>query len=286
MKNIFSQEFWRELIKFNDKKTTAGWLKRFSLPAIIGELKLTRCFVMAGNLAYISILAIVPLMAVSFSILTAFPIFSGIQDTIQKFILTNFVTAFAQTVQEHLQQFLAQTTQLSISGLVMLLITAFVLIAAVEKAFNDIWQVKNHRKFTHAFLLYWAILTFIPILVGGSFLFSSYLLKNFLGEHVILFSVLSVLMPYICTYLGFYFMYLVVPNCSVSAKQAAVGALIAGILFEIARILFGWYMAYFADYTLIYGALAVIPTFLVWLYLFWTIVLLGAVFASRVGAYS
>jgi len=236
---------------------------------IVKQFFAENCPMQAASLSYVSLLSIVPLMTVSLSILSIFPVFKGIGDQIQKFIFENFVASSAQTVQQYFQTFMAQTAKLSIPGMLFLLVTAVLMIFAMEQAFNRIWKVQKHRNTVQAFLMYWAVLTFTPILIGVGLVMSSYLLSfSFIKISLIT-------LPYLLTFAAFTLLYVIVPNCKVRIRHAALGALIATILFEAAKYGFTIYIAHFPTYKLIYGALAVLPIFLVWLYLSWLIVLFG-----------
>ncbi len=209
-------------------------------------------------------------MTLSFNILSISPVFKGISDQIQQFVFKNFVAASAQTVQHHIQTFINQTATLSVPNTLFLFITAVLMIFALERSFNKIWQVKKPRNIVQAFLMYWAVLTLTPILIGAGLVMSSY----FLSFHLIQTGLM--VFPYILTFLTFMLLYTVVPNCKVKIRYAASGALIATILFELAKYGFTQYIAFFPTYKLIYGAIATIPIFLIWLYLSWLIILFGA----------
>jgi membrane protein len=239
----------------------------------------------AAGLSFVSLLALVPLATLMFTILTAFPALASVEDKIQKFIFANFVTSSAQALQNYLQWLIAQTVKLSITGTIGLLITAVLLIFSVEYAFNRIWKVAKHRHPVQAFLLYWAVLTLLPILVGAGFAFSAHFASTTIESNLANFpwleSGLALIFVYFLTFLVFYLLYLLVPNCKVMARQAAIGALVATVLFEVIKYLFTLYIINLANYTIIYGALAIIPIFLVWLYVAWLIVLFGAFVSAR-----
>jgi membrane protein len=240
------------------------------LRAIITNFFNEGCPMMASGLAYISLLAIVPLMTVSLSVLAVFPAFKGIGEQIQKFIFDNFVTSSAQTIHQYLQAFMSQATKLSLPSTLSLLITAVLMIFAIEYNFNKIWHIQKHRNAIQAFLMYWAVLTLAPILIGVGFVITGTAL------HTVINKTISDMFPYLFTFLALTLLYTLVPNCKVKIRYAMPGAIIATILFELAKHSFAFYITNFPTYTLIYGALAAIPIFLVWLYLSWLIVLFGA----------
>lgn len=237
---------------------------------IIKHFFAENCPMQAASLAYISLLSIIPIMTLSFNILSISPVFKGISGQIQQFIFKNFIASSAQTIQQHIQTFINQASTLSVPNMLFLFVTAVLMIFAMEQAFNKIWQVKKSRNIVQAFLMYWAVLTLTPILIGAALVMSPYFLSfHFVQAGLIIF-------PYILTFLAFMLLYTIVPNCKVKIRYAASGALIATILFELAKYGFTQYIAYFPTYKLIYGAIAAIPIFLIWLYLSWLIILFGA----------
>jgi membrane protein len=234
----------------------------------------------AAGLAYVTLLALVPLLTVSLSILSAFPVFGAVQTKIQTLIMNNFVASSAQVAQTHLQEFVKQAAQLSYAGILSLLITAVLMIFSMEQAFNHIWRIHKHRNIIQAFLLYWAVLTIVPIVLGAGFMFSSYLVSI---PSIAAFSLLpkiksfsSFFLPYIFATIAFSLLYVGVPNCKVKIRYAIIGGLVAAALLQVLKYGFAYFINHFANYTLLYGALAAIPIFLLWLYLFWVVILVGA----------
>lgn len=254
------------------------------------QFVLDNCLMRAAALAFTSLLSIVPLMTVSFTIMTAFPIFKQLGVVIQNFIFQNFVATSAQVVQGYLQQFAGQAANLSATGLVFLVITAVLMIFNMEKAFNAIWRVKRSRKGVPAFMMYWSLLTFIPILLGIGFAISSYLFSlpfiegttRILGLREPILRIF----PYWLTFVAFSVLYITLPNCKVFVRHAVVGGAVATILFELAKYAFGLYVLNFPTYELLYGTLSAIPIFLLWVYLSWLIILFGAVVAHVCGEWN
>jgi membrane protein len=239
----------------------------------------------AAALAFITLLSIVPLMTVSFSILAAFPVFKGLGNRIQEFIFSNFVASVAQVVQQQLQTFINQTKTLSVPGTFFLLITAILVIFALEYAFNKIWRVQKRRNLIQALVMYWAVLTLTPVLIGTGFLISSYLISSPFVSVIIKPGTREIILtvsPYVFTFLAFTLLYVVIPNCKVRIWHAAIGAIVATLLFELAKYGFTFYIINFPVYRLIYGALAIIPIFLIWLYLSWVVILFGALVSHSV----
>ncbi len=241
----------------------------------------------ASALSFSTILALVPLLAVVFSALSLFPIFETWSGAIQDFIYRNFLPALGDQVQQYLQEFSANTGQLTLWGLIFLLVTSLTLLATIEDAFNEIWQVKSGRSIGIRILVYWAMLTLGPILIAASLSMSSYLLSaSILQEPGIVTSLKTQLLsflPFILELVAFVLFYLAVPNCEVRFKHALIGGVMAALLFELAKFGFTQYLLRVTTYQLIYGALAALPVFLIWIYLSWLVVLIGAYITAAFG---
>ena len=238
------------------------------------------CLTRAASLAYTTLLCLVPLATVSFYVFTAFPTFKDLGAQIQDFIFSNFVAEAAKVVGQYMQTFINQAGKLSVFGMVFLLGTAVLLVFSMEQIFNAIWHVKRNRHGVTAFLLYWAVITLIPIAIGMVFVLNEYFWRlPFLASSNLAHfrQIMALCVPYIATFIAFLLLYQALPNCKVPVKSAMLGALVATILFELSRRAFALYILNFATYQLIYGALAAMPVFLVWLYISWVVVLFGAV---------
>lgn len=247
-----------------------------------------KCFETAGALSYTTLFAIVPLLAAVFAILSVFPAFAGLRDHISEFIFRNFVPAAGRSVQGYLLQFADNASRLTLVGLLFLLASALMSMASIEDRFNRIWRA-GARRGTARFLLYWAALTLGPLLVAAgvgasSWVYAQPLWRGVAGTGVPGFR-LWLLAPFLITWLGLGLLYRVVPNRRVRWRDAALGALLAAIAFELARKGFVMYVGRFASYREVYGALAAIPIFLIWVYLSWVIVLLGASFTAALAAF-
>ncbi|WP_208617326.1 virulence factor BrkB family protein [Pantoea cypripedii] len=233
----------------------------------------------AGNLAYVSLLALVPLVAVVFALFAAFPVFSDISEQLKNFIFTNFVPAAGNTIQRYLEQFVANVNKMTAVGAVSLIVTALLLMHSVDSALNVIWRSDKKRPVVYSFAVYWMILTLGPLLAGASLAISSYLLSlrwvNVSGVNSLIEQALR-LFPLLLSILAFWLLYSIVPTRRVPARDALVGAVVAGLLFELGKKGFALYVTMFPSYQLIYGVLAVIPILFLWVYWTWCIVLLGA----------
>ncbi len=234
----------------------------------------------ASALAYTTLLSLVPLVAVVFSFLGALPGFGGFEDDIRNFVFSNFVPAFGETIDEYLNQFTGKAKQLTLTGVLFLLVIALMLMATIENAFNRIWKVGEKRRSAVRFLIYWLLLTLGPILLGTGIASTSYFLSlpavDTLGGWLGIQKQLLSLLPFLTTSIALTLLYMLVPNCYVPARYAAIGGLSAAALFETVKYGFGYYVKTVPTYEAIYGALAILPIFLIWIYLSWVVVLLGA----------
>ena len=239
-----------------------------------------RCLRSAAALCYTTLLSLVPLTAVAFSIFAAFPVFETLADDIQTFVFNNFVPAAGEVVQEYLLQFTEKASKLTTVGIIFLILSALLLMNTIEGALNDIWYVTSTRNFMSKFMVYWAVLTLGPVLMGASLAITSYLtsLPLFSGTELMtgLKTRLLGMLPFLATTLACTLMYTAIPNTQVPIRKAVIGALVAATLFELAKKGFAYYVTNFPTYEMVYGALATIPVFLVWVYLSWTVILLGA----------
>ncbi len=238
------------------------------------------CYQSAAALTYVSLFAVVPMMTVTFSMFTLVPAFNDVGLQVREMIFDNFLPSAGLEIQSYLEQFSTQARRLSLVGVGILVVTAYMMLRNIERVFNRIWKTPGPRRGVSAFLLYWAMLSMGPFLLGAALLMSTYLLSVRLFEGDLGANAISLVfgyLPWLLTALAFTLMYIVVPNCKVAFRNAVTGGLVAAIAFEVAKTGFGYFVANSA-YTSIYGAFATLPIFLVWVYVSWMIVLGGAEF--------
>ncbi|WP_392558485.1 virulence factor BrkB family protein [Orbus mooreae] len=240
----------------------------------------------AASLAYTSILALVPLIAVIFSLLAAFPIFNEASQAFRELIYDNLAPTASDTIQEYVDQFIANTNRMTVFGLIGLMVTSLLLIRSIDNTLNYIWRTTRKRSIMYNLTMYWTVLTLGPILIGASIAISSYIFSvNWLSDIPVA-SIFLKFLPFIISIIGFWLLYCIVPTESVPVKESIIGALIAAILFELGKKLFTLYVTSFPTYQLIYGVLASIPLLLVWIYFSWCIILFGAEFAVALVDYN
>lgn len=239
-----------------------------------------RVHIIAGYLAYVSLMSLVPLMVVMFSVMTAFPLFAEIKVALENFVYNNFLPTSSQAIQQHIGGFVNNASKMSVVALSFLFLFAMLLMSAIDKSVNHIWQVKKKRRWITSFSIYWLVLTLGPILASVSIALSSYVISLVplsVEESTSIGRSFLYLLPFIVSSVTFCFLFLAVPNTNVAIKYAAIGAVISAILFEVAKKLFAIYVLALPSYQAIYGALATIPILFLWVYLSWLIVLTGVV---------
>lgn len=253
----------------------------------IGEDRIPQ---VAGSLTFTTMLALVPLATVAFALFTAFPIFSSFQASLQFFLADHLMPAqLNDQIFKYLNQFASKAKGLTTIGMIILFVTAVMTMMTVESAFNVIWRVRKARPVAQRVLVYWAIITLGPILIGVSLSISSYLFTQSMS-----FSAAQRITPLIewalagaalpLTALAFTILYVYLPNCRVEWRDAVIGGVIAAVAFELGKRGFGYYVRRIPTYTAVYGAFAAVPLFLLWMYLCWFITLTGAMISSALPA--
>ena len=264
---------------FSIVKSDMIWLFCF-VPYVFQQFFARRSPQSASSLAYTTLLSLVPLIAVMFSFFGNLPVFKDLSEVIQEFVFNNFVPSFGQTIRDYLINFSIKASHLTTTGSILLVIIALMLMSTINSALDNIWHITKQRRMIARFLVYWAILTLGPILIGIGLYSTSYLfalpLIESVDSAVMIKSRLLALMPFFTTSIAFTLLYILVPNTHVNRRHAITGGVSAAILFELAKYAFGLYVRAVPTYQVIYGAMAVIPMFLIWIYVSWLIVLLGA----------
>ena len=235
---------------------------------------------LAGSLTFTTLLSIVPLLTVALATAMAFPVFDEAISTLQLFLFENFLPDAdgLEKLTEQLLSLSEQSARLTAIGLGFLLVTAVMLMLTMDDALNRIFRVRRRRPLGQRLIMYWSVLTLWPILIGASLSATSMLIGTQAGG-------LLRLVPFLFTWAALTVLYILVPYRRVDLRHAAAGALLAGIAFELAKRAFALYLMKFPTYTLIYGAFATLPIFLVWMYLSWLVVLAGAIFTAMLPGY-
>ena len=247
---------------------------------ILRHFYLSNGMQVASSLAFTSLLSFVPLLTVMFGLFGEISVLQNFSTLIQNFIFANFVPEFGQTIEQYIYIFSTKASQLTISGSVFLVLIAMMLLATIDNSFNRIWKIKKKRNPIKRILIYFSLLIMGPLLIGIGLALTSYLLSiPVIADVDTTFNVKTHLLgwlPFLMTSIAFILLYILVPNCYVYKKYALSAGVICAILFELAKYGCGIYVKEMSGYENIYGALAILPLFLVWIYISWVIILFGA----------
>ena len=239
-----------------------------------------RCLMVAGSLTYTTLLALVPVFAVTLTLTARVPMVRDFILQVKSFILKNFLPDVAgRMVGVYMEQFAQNAARLTVIGLVIILVTAIALLFTIDGAFNAIWRTKQRRSWWKRLLAYLSLLSFGPLLIGASLSITSYLVhwsSQFDRVLPLLDDWLLKIIPFGLTALALVLAYRTVPNRYVPTRHAIIGGVLAAILFEIVKHLFVAYIIRVPTYSLVYGAFASVPIFLLWLFCCWMVVLVGA----------
>jgi membrane protein len=246
------------------------------------------CLAGAGALSYTSLVALVPLTAIALAVLSAFPGFADAREQLLGYIIRGLVPEVGAEVEWWFRYFAGTSARTTTIGVLALAVTAVLMLATIEDQLHQIWRVKSPRPWVQRILAYWAILTLGPLLLGVSFSLPSYIdlfVRNVGFNPTAITQEAGVqqllrIVPLLLEVLAFTLIYALIPNCSVRWREAAVGGVVAALLIEGLKIGFAIYLAWFSSYRAVYGALAAIPIFLLWMYVAWGAVLFGAVVAA------
>jgi membrane protein len=238
----------------------------------------------ASSLTFTTTMALVPLMTVTFAVFTAFPIFGSFRKALEAYLVQNLVPELiAKPVLATLTQFALKANRLGTAGLVLLVITAVALMLTIDRTLNAIWRVRRPRPLAQRVLIYWAVATLGPLLLGVSLSLASYALSASRGLVSALPGGVALafdLAEFMLMVTGFAALFRFVPNTPVRWVHAFAGGLFVATGVDLARRALAWYLGAVPSFTNIYGAFATVPILLLWIYLGWVIVLLGAVIAA------
>ncbi|MGO1118531.1 YihY family inner membrane protein [Rhodovibrionaceae bacterium A322] len=247
------------------------------------------CTRQAAGLSYASLLALVPLLVIGLAVLSAFPSMADSEEQIKKLFYELLTPTGQEELTQYLDSFLSNARRMTAPGLLALGVTALLLLSNVNGALNAVWRVSDPRPIAMRFLVYWALLTLGPVLIGASLTISSFAFALVQqadsvvpGSFILLQRLLSVGL----TAGGLALLYYLVPNRNNLLSHALIGGVFAALLLELLKFGFGLYVVKFPSYQAIYGALAAIPLFFIWMYLAWSVVLLGAEMAAAVPEWS
>tara|TARA_B100001971_G_C18233930_1_gene565816 strand:+ start:262 stop:1491 length:1230 start_codon:yes stop_codon:yes gene_type:complete len=252
-----------------------------------GQFNVDDCKDTAAALTYQSLFALVPLVTVFYILIAAVPASSGLERMIEDYIFANFIPEFGVSVQERLHDFSDQARNLTGPGVLLLVVTCYFMLSTIERALNEIWHVEEVRKGLQRFLLYWAVMSVVPLslvfaLIITTLIFSLPLMEGMAATASSL--RLVAVIPWMLSVMVFTLIYAAVPNCRVPIKHALIGGIITALVSELAKNLFVMVMSQ-GSWSVIYGAFAAVPLFLFWIYLSWNILLGGAELVRALSVY-
>jgi len=247
---------------------------------VIARMRALRLASTAGSLAFTTLLGLVPLATVAFTFAARFPMFERSLETLQSFLFQHMLPGSADIVIEHYREFTAKAANLTGISIVFIFFTAALVTATVEREINAIWGIVRGRRIAHRLLVYALGLTVGPVLVGASMSATTWLFAQSLAAVPFTGLAVDVLLkpaPLLFSIAALTLTYSFVPARPVAWRHALVGGTAAAVAFEAAKYAFAWYLTKVPTYELVYGALAALPVFLIWIYVCWLIVLSGAV---------
>lgn len=240
----------------------------------------------ASSLSYTSLIALVPVLAIALAIFSAFEGFSEIRQQVQEFIITKMVPDAGADISVYFNEFISATAKLTTIGVVGIALTAILLLSTIENSFNFIFKVSKPRRLTTKITLYWTVITLGPLLLGTAFSLRGYAAFNDVLQSVPEIQMfLGSVLPFVLTWLVLTGVYIFVPNKNVGFINALIGAFVAMFLFWVLKNGFALFMLKNNVYKTLYGAVAVVPLMLIWMYLYWAAVIFGAVVTSAIQEY-
>lgn len=264
-----------EVLAFPWRSTAATLWERF---------RADRLGLTASSLTFTTVLALVPFFAVALSVFTAFPAFAHLQEALQRWLIESLIPeSIAEHVTGYLTQFAGKASKLGAAGFAGLTVTAVSLMLTIDKTLNQIWRVERKRPLGQRVLVYWAALTLGPLVMGASLAISSYVVtasRGYLPDLPGGIDFLLASLQFLMMTGGVMLLYRFVPHTPVRWGHALAGALFATVCLGVARQALGLYLSHMPSYSVIYGTFATVPILLLWIYVAWLIVLLGAVVAA------
>lgn len=269
------QAFFDDLSRFPWKNTALTLRERF---------RDDRLALSASSLTFTTTIALVPLLTVALAVFTAFPMFAKLHDVLQRWLIESLIPDnIARQVLGYLTQFAGQASKLGSAGLAVLFATALSLVFTIDRTLNSIWRVRRPRPLGQRLLIYWAAITFGPLLLGASLTMTSYIVSasrgvvgGLPGGVRLLLDSLELVMVAGAMAATYHY----VPNTQVKWRHAWIGGLFSAAGIELAKKLLALYIGKVPTYSAVYGAFATLPILLVWIYVAWLIVLFGAVITA------
>jgi membrane protein len=250
---------------------------------VVERLHEARVGRVAASLAFTTLLGIVPLFTVALVYVARFPVFNQWLDALEPFLVKFLLPDSSSAVRQYLAEFTTKAAGIQGVGTVFLIVTAVLLVAQTEREINAIWGIHEARSLPRRIVVYALGFVAVPALIGGAVQLTSWAIEQSIAAVPGVSAALSLLLQPIeiaIATLVLTMMYKLVPARRVSIEHAFVGALLAAIAFELAKVGFTVYIMHVPTYRIVYGALATLPLFLIWIYVSWIILLIGAAVAA------
>jgi membrane protein len=257
----------------------SSWLQRVGryIRRLVLEFNRDQCPIRAASLAFATLLALVPLSALLFSLFSALGTFSEVLENLQSFLFQQLVPTSQDEIMAYFKRFVENTRALGVVGLLFFLVTAVFLLSTIQSTFDALWGSRARTNSLRR------LATYVSVLIVGSFLFSiglnlAGMFRSLIGGDAVeeigkSLSVLTGILPSIFIFLALLLMILLIPSGRVRFLSALIGAAVGAVLWEAARRIFFFWITYVIRLSIVYGSLAVMPIFLIWLYVAWTVVL-------------
>ena len=270
-----SASWWQPLADFPWRNTANTLRLRFSED----RLSLT-----ASSLTFTTMLALVPFFTLALAVFSAFPMFAQMEAQLQRWLIESLIpSSIASQVLGYISQFSSKASRLGLAGLSFLLVTAFALILTMDRTLNNIWRVRQLRPLGQRVLIYWAAISLGPLVLAASLALTSSVVassRSAMGELPYLVRLAFDSLEFALLAVGATAMYRYIPNTTVRWRDALAGGLFVAAGIEVAKKVLTLYLANVPTYSTIYGTFATLPILLIWIYVAWVIVLLGAVVAA------
>ncbi|WP_077003434.1 YihY family inner membrane protein [Variovorax sp. KK3] len=267
------RQLWRDLSHFPWGNTAEVLGERF---------REDRLGLTASSLTFTTTIAMVPFFTVALALFTVFPMFATMQGRVQRWLIESLIPDnIARQVLGYLNQFASAASGLGVAGLLVLLVTAIALILTIDKTLNNIWRVRRPRPFAQRVLIYWAAITLGPLVLALSLSTTAYVFsasRDWVGRGMVKLAFDA--FEFVLLAGGMASLYHYVPNTKVKWAHAWAGGFFVAAAIEIAKRVLGYYLSLVPTYSVLYGAFATVPILLVWIYVAWVIVLMGAVIAA------
>ena len=251
---------------------------------LVRRFREDRLALTAGSLTFTTIISLVPLLTVMLALFSAFPMFGALQAALQKYFLETLVPeTIVRPVMGAITQFSVRASRLGTVGLVALVVSALAMMLTIDRALNTIWRVRKRRRIAQRVVVYWAAVTLGPLIFAISLSATSYAAsasRGLLGDMPRGVGVAVATFDFFLVTLAVAALFRYVPNTVVRWRHALIGALFVAVCMAAGKRALTAYFGAVPAYALVYGAFATVPIFLVWIYLSWVIILLGAVIAA------